>query len=89
MRAEQPVIFWTLIIVVALAPLPFASVYPWAWSLLACVVGALLAAWSLRVLIGVQKPLGTTPYETDVMPITVSHRELRVQRPGKPAPRRR
>lgn len=56
MRAEQPVIFWTLIIIVALAPLPFASVYPWAWSLLACVVGALVAAWSLRVLIGAQKP---------------------------------
>lgn len=55
MRAEQPVIFWTLILVVALAPLPFAAVYAWSWSLLACIVGGLVAAWSVRVIVGVQK----------------------------------
>lgn len=55
MRAEQPVIFWTLILAVALAPLPFASVYAWSWSLLACVVGALVAAWSVRIIVGAQK----------------------------------
>lgn len=55
MRAEQPVIFWTLILAVILAPLPFASVYTWSWSLLASVVGALVAAWSVRVIVGAQK----------------------------------
>ncbi|MDZ3836396.1 MAG: hypothetical protein U0S49_03365 [Rhodospirillales bacterium] len=55
MRAEQPVIFWTLILAVTLAPLPFASVYAWSWSLLACVVGGLVAAWSVRVIVGAQK----------------------------------
>lgn len=55
MRAEQPVIFWTLILAVSLAPLPFASLYGWSWSLLACIVGALVAAWSARVIVGAQK----------------------------------
>lgn len=56
MRSEQPVIFWTLIIAVALAPLPLASTYQWSWSLLASVVGALVAMWSVRVVVGLQKP---------------------------------
>ncbi len=56
MRSEQPVIFWTLILLVVLAPLPFASIHAWSWSLLAAMIGALVAAWSLRVLVGVQKP---------------------------------
>lgn len=56
MRSEQPVIFWTLICAVALAPLPFASIYPWSWGLLASLVGALVTAWSLRVVVGFQKP---------------------------------
>jgi len=33
--------------VVALAPLPFASNRPWAWSLLALAVGGLLVLWAL------------------------------------------
>ncbi|MBL8660232.1 MAG: O-antigen ligase family protein [Rhodospirillales bacterium] len=56
MRSEQPVIYWTLILVVVLAPLPYASIHPWSWSFLACAIGALVAAWSVRVLVGVQKP---------------------------------
>lgn len=56
MRSEQAVIFWTLILAVVLAPLPFASIYPWSWSLLGCIVGALLAVWTLRVILGLQKP---------------------------------
>lgn len=55
MRSEQPVIFWTLIFAVALAPLPLASTYPWSWNLLAAVVGALVAMWSLRVVLGLQQ----------------------------------
>ncbi|MBM3583180.1 MAG: hypothetical protein FJX36_01800 [Alphaproteobacteria bacterium] len=42
--------FWSLAVVVALAPLPFASNRPWAWSLLAVLVALLLALWAVDVL---------------------------------------
>jgi len=42
------VIWWTLVALVVLAPLPFASVHPWAWSTMAVVTGALLIAWAVR-----------------------------------------
>jgi O-antigen ligase len=52
--------FWMLIAVVILAPLPFAAfstyVYAWSWGLMACVVGGLLAAWSVRVALGWERP---------------------------------
>ncbi len=37
-----------LVLIVALAPLPFGSNRPWAWSLLALVAGALLVSWAWR-----------------------------------------
>ncbi len=43
-------VFWLLVGVVVLSPLPFASNRPWAWSLLGVVVALLLLAWSLDVL---------------------------------------
>jgi len=49
-------IFRTLLGLVVLAPLPFASVYPWSWSLIACVVGLLLVAWTLGHLISGERP---------------------------------
>ena len=49
-------IFWLLIAVVVLAPLPFASVYPWSWSLMAVIIGALLVAWSVSAALGKLKP---------------------------------
>ncbi len=49
-------IFWLLIAVVVLAPFPFASVYPWSWSLMAVVVGSLLVAWSVLVALGNLRP---------------------------------
>ena len=36
-------IFWTLVALVLLAPLPLASVYMWSWTLKACTTGLLLA----------------------------------------------
>ena len=55
-RSDQPTMFWILIAVVVIAPLPFAAfstyVYAWSWGLMACVVGGLLAVWSGRVILG-------------------------------------
>jgi O-antigen ligase len=42
--------FWGLVLVVALAPLPFASNRPWAWSLLGVLVAVLLAVWAAAAL---------------------------------------
>jgi len=49
-------IFWSLIAIVVLAPLPFASVYPWSWGLMATIVGVLLVAWSVRVSLAKELP---------------------------------
>jgi hypothetical protein len=35
-------VYWGLIMVLALAPLPFGANRPWSWSLLSLVVGLLL-----------------------------------------------
>lgn len=45
-------IFRLLLALVLLAPLPLGSNRPWAWSLLAVLVGLLLGAWSLLALTG-------------------------------------
>ena len=39
--------YWSLLIVLALAPLPFGTNRPWSWSLLSLVVGILLILWAL------------------------------------------
>lgn len=43
----ERLIFWPLLLLVLLAPLPFGSVAPWAWSLLGLSVGLLLATWAV------------------------------------------
>ncbi len=43
-------VYWGLIMVLALAPLPFGANRPWSWSLLSLVVGLLLIVWALSVL---------------------------------------
>lgn len=55
-RRGGTIVFWTLVTTVLLTPLPFASVYAWSWSLLACIVAILLAAWSVRVVLGFERP---------------------------------
>ena len=42
--------YWLLLIVVALAPLPFGANRPWSWSFLSLVVGILLILWVLSAL---------------------------------------
>ncbi len=49
-------IFKILIALVALAPLPFASVYPWSTSLMALVVGILLVAWRIELVMKGRAP---------------------------------
>ncbi len=49
-------IFWTLIALVVLAPLPFASVPAWSWGLIACITGILLIAWAARLVIDGESP---------------------------------
>ena len=51
MRTAAKSIFWLLLGVVVLSPLPFASNRPWSWSLLAALIGALLIAWSLALML--------------------------------------
>jgi O-antigen ligase len=60
-RTEQPILFWSLVILVCLAPLPFGAVHALSWGPFACVVGVLLTIWSVRVATGRQEaPFGLT-----------------------------
>ena len=43
--------YWLLLLVVALAPLPFGSNRPWAWSLLSLCVAVLLILWAIAAFI--------------------------------------
>ncbi|MCH8148473.1 MAG: hypothetical protein IH987_10835 [Planctomycetes bacterium] len=45
-------IFWPLLVLVVLAPLPFAAVDAWAWTVMASGVALLLMAWAAAVLTG-------------------------------------
>ena len=40
-------VYWALLTVAALAPLPFGSNRPWAWAALSLVVGVLLVLWAV------------------------------------------
>lgn len=53
---DQPLLFWALLGIVVLAPLPMGCVDNWSWGLLGCLVGLLLVAWSGMVLLGRQTP---------------------------------
>jgi O-antigen ligase len=55
-RVQTPAVFWVLLVVVVLVPLPLGAVDTWSWGLLAVIVGALLAVWSARVLLGREAP---------------------------------
>lgn len=51
---DAPVLFWVILALVALLPLPLGAVYQWSAALMACVVGVVLGVWSGRVAIGSQ-----------------------------------
>ena len=52
----QDAIFFGLLGVVALAPLPLGSNRPWSWFLLSAVVSALLVAWSAGMMLSKESP---------------------------------
>jgi O-antigen ligase len=56
MRREAPSLYWTILVLVVLLPLPLGAVYQWSWGLMALVVGVVLAIWSARVALGRQDP---------------------------------
>lgn len=49
-------IFKLLVAIVVLAPMPFASVYPWSASLMAMLVGGLLIAWQIETTLKGRSP---------------------------------
>ena len=53
-RKEMPGLFWAIIALVVLLPLPLGGVYQWTWGLMSSVVGIVLAVWSARVGLGLQ-----------------------------------
>ena len=53
-QTDWPVLFWILVVMVCLTPLPLGAIYPWSWGLLASGVGVLLALWAIRVALGLQ-----------------------------------
>ena len=52
----QDAIFFGLLGVVALAPLPLGSNLPWSWFLLSTLVSTLLVAWSVGLLLAKERP---------------------------------
>jgi hypothetical protein len=54
-RKEMSGLFWAIIALVLLLPLPLGSVYQWSSGLMSSVVGVVLAIWSARVIFGVQQ----------------------------------
>ena len=55
-RKEAPSLFWVIVALVVLLPLPLGSVYQWSWGTMATVVGIVLGLWSGRVALGLQDP---------------------------------
>lgn len=61
--------FWLLAATVALAPLPFGSYRPWAWSALCVAVGVLLLLWAVGA---ARKPaMVRVPWRILALPIAV------------------
>jgi len=45
--SPRNLLFWLLIAIATLSPLPFGSNRPWAWALLSLLVGLLVIAWAI------------------------------------------
>ena len=54
-RRDAPILFWATVALVVLLPLPLGAIYQWSWSLMALVMGIVLAFWSVRVAFGQQE----------------------------------
>ncbi len=55
-RREASSLYWAIVILVVLLPLPLGAVYQWSWGVMAVVVGVVLAIWSGRVALGREEP---------------------------------
>ena len=61
-------VFWGLVALVLLSPLPLGSNRPWAWFLLATSVGVLLTLWSGGMLLARQaQPLATSQFRVPLL----------------------
>ena len=49
-------IFWALLGTVILSPVPFGSIYPWSYTLLAIIVAVLVSLWSLSLVFSGASP---------------------------------
>ena len=49
-------IFWGLLGTVVLSPVPFGSIYPWSYTLMAMIVGVLVLLWAVTLLIRGEAP---------------------------------
>ncbi len=63
------VVFWGLLALIALVPLPLASDRPLPWSVMALWVGVLLALWAIFV--ARHRPLGSRSADRYLMPIAL------------------
>lgn len=50
------IVFWLLLATVLLSPIPFGAIFPWSYTLLALIVGALVLAWSASLLVSGARP---------------------------------
>ena len=50
------IVFWLLLGTVLLSPIPFGAIFPWSYTLLALIVGALVLVWSVTLLVAGAPP---------------------------------
>ena len=43
-------VFWVLLGTVILSPIPFGSIFPWSYTMMAAIVAVLIGLWSLDIL---------------------------------------
>lgn len=60
------IVFWLLVGTVLLSPLPFGAIFPWSYTLLALIVGALVLTWSATRLVAGTAP--TVPLRRIALP---------------------
>lgn len=49
-------VFWVLVGTVLLSPIPFGSIFPWSYTLLAVIVAVLVIAWSVTLVVSGEPP---------------------------------
>jgi hypothetical protein len=54
------IVFWLLLGTVLLSPIPFGAIFPWSYTLLALIIGALVLIWSVTLLVAGAPPSVTS-----------------------------